>query len=186
MPKPPRIFVLHVSLHGIKTVWRRIAVPASVRLSALHRVIQGVMGWHDMHLHEFTARNGERFGVPEHDDFEPPQDESIHKLDEFLSRPRDKLRYTYDFGDSWEHVIELKLATEYSKRPMRAEFIDGAGKCPPEDCGGVPGYYEMLKAIHDPRHPEHRQFVDWLPNGTYDPDDFNPALAEVILRSIRV
>ena len=42
------------------------------------------------------------------------------------------------------------------------------------------------KAIHDPRHPEHRQFVDWLPNGTFDSDEFDPAFAELVLRSVRV
>jgi hypothetical protein len=184
MPAP--IFFLRISLRGIDSVWRGITVPATVRLSALHQVLQATMGWHDCHLHEFTARNGERFGVPEHDDFDPPEDEKLHKLEEFLDKPRDKLRYTYDFGDSWEHVIELKLVAEYPKRPTRAEFIDGAGNCPPEDCGGVPGYYEMLKAIHNPTHPEHRQFVDWLPNGTYDPDEFDPERVKLLLRSIRV
>lgn len=186
MAKPARIFILQISLRGIKDVWRRIAVPATVRLSAFHHVIQGAMGWRDCHLHEFTARNGQRFGVPEHDEFEPPQDEHEHKLEEFLGKPGDTLKYTYDFGDGWEHEIELKFVTEYAKRPMRAEMIDGAGKCPPEDCGGVPGYWEMLKAIHDPKHPQHAQFVDWLPEGTFDPTHFDPGLAQIVLRSTRV
>jgi hypothetical protein len=44
--------------------------------------------------------------------------------------------------------------------------------CPPEDCGGIWGYYDFLKAIQDPKHEEHESMLEWV-GGGFDPDEFD-------------
>ena len=182
----PLVFTLDVSLRGIRPrIWRCFAVPASIKLSRLHAVLQLAMGWTDSHLHEFTDGVGTRYGIPEHNDEEPPQDERKVRLDALIGERGDTLDYLYDFGDSWEHEIVLQSVAPAPKRPVKAEFIAGEGKCPPED-GGVPGYYEMLEALADKGHSEHERFKDWLIDGTFDPKGFDPVLTNLRLRSLRV
>jgi len=47
-------------------VWRRLLVPATIRLDRLDRVIQAAMGWTNSHLHMFIHSSG-RYGVPDLD-----------------------------------------------------------------------------------------------------------------------
>jgi hypothetical protein len=47
-------------------------------------------------------------------------------------------------------------------------LLEAAGRCPPEDVGGAPGYADYLDAIRDPAHPEHEQLRLW------GPEQFNP------------
>ena len=61
-------------------------------------------------------------------------------------------------------------------------FIGGERDCPPEDCGGIPGFYEMLEARADPTHPEHAEISEWLDE--YDPDELDIFLIEVALGRI--
>src|SRR5262249_12024171 len=46
-------------------------------------------------------------------------------------------------------------------------YIGGERNGPPEDCGGIPGFYELLEAIVDRTHPSHAHLKEWA--GDYDP-----------------
>ena len=88
-------------------------------------------------------------------------DEKATRLDGVLRRPKDWLVYDYDFGDSWEHEVRLE---EVRPRPSPTRLpmvLAGRGACPPEDVGGLPGYYHFLEAIKDPKHPEHEDMLEW-------------------------
>jgi hypothetical protein len=50
-------------------------------------------------------------------------------------------------------------------------YIGGERNGPPEDCGGIPGFYELLEAISDPTHLSHADIKEWA--GEYDPDTFD-------------
>jgi hypothetical protein len=65
-----------------------------------------------------------------------------------------------------------------------AVCLDGQRACPPEDCGGFPGYHELVEILHDPDHPEHEDRVQWL-GGHFDPEAFNLAAANRKLRRLR-
>jgi hypothetical protein len=82
-----------------------------------------------------------------------------------------KFTYLYDFGDSWNHLIEFEGESEkqQSKYPI---CLDGARACPPEDIGGVPGYENFLEAINDKSHEEHEEFLEWV-GGKFDPEKFD-------------
>lgn len=167
---------LKLSLRGVSKppVWRRLLVPADMRLSQLHRVIQTAMGWTDTHLHAFSTASGD-YGPP--DPELDHRDERKARLSDFLAQPGDRIRYTYDFGDFWEHdiVVEKALASDLGAR--LAVCLAGNGACPPEDCGGSWGYADLRDTLADPASEEHYAMLEWL--GLDSADEFDPAAFDV-------
>lgn len=169
------IYQLKVTLLGTKPpIWRRLLVPADLTLAQLHNVLQTGMGWDDEHMHEFRVGQ-HRFGHPEPADpfMRMPRVESERTalLSAVLQRAGAKMIYTYDLGDSWEHsvLLEKRLSAElHATYPI---CTDGQLACPPEDCGGIPGYYDLLDALADPSHPRHEELQDWI--GDFDPEAFS-------------
>ena len=174
---------IKISLDNVKpTVMRRIEVPVSVKLNTLHEIIQAIMPWDNYHGYEFRVREN-RWGLPmPEDDFFgfPIADARKATLAQALSEPNFKiLRYTYDFGDDWQHAIKIerRFAAELWEEYPR--LIAAKGRCPPEDIGGPWGYAEYLEAISDPHHPRHAEFVGWL--GRRDPNEIDIAAIEAAL-----
>lgn len=161
------IYQLKISLEGIvPQIWRRVLVPSDLPLSKLHIVIQAAMGWTNSHLHEFIVGrkhySDPRFELDELDFGEPTFNEAKVKLFEVAPTPKSTLRYHYDFGDGWMHkVVVEKLLTPDPAQPT-PRCLDGQRACPPEDCGGIPGYFRLLEILADPRHPEHDEMLEWL------------------------
>jgi hypothetical protein len=170
--KDDRIFQLKVTLNGSKPpIWRRVQVRADTRLGDLHAILQAVMGWDDSHLHQFIVE-GEYYGVPTDDDFDEMMDEDKFTLTQVVGGEKSKIVYEYDFGDGWMHdmVVEKILPPDRgAKLPM---CIDGQRACPPEDCGGLWGFYDLLETVRDPKHPEHDELSEWL-GDEYDPEAFD-------------
>jgi hypothetical protein len=171
--QPDDVFQLRVSLIDSEPViWRRILVDQDVLLPRLHKILQAVMGWTDSHLHQFTVA-GVRFAEP-NDEFSPgPIDYRRIALNQILPARGATCVYEYDFGDSWEHLIEVEdeLARDVVSGPLPT-CLDGARGCPPEDCGGTHGYDLLIQAIADPRHPEHDEYLAWA-GGEFDPEAFD-------------
>ena len=162
--------------------WRRLLVPASVRLHKLHRIFQASMGWEDCHLHNFDIGE-DRYGMQFDDYPEGELDEqSVTVLRAVGSQER--FSYEYDFGDSWEHEISV---TSISRMPIGLKFavcLDGGGACPPEDCGGTGGYAELLRVLNDPSDEEHDHLSAWV-GGPFDPHEFDLALVNARLQTVR-
>lgn len=91
-----------------------------------------------------------------------------------LSLLRDSFVYEYDFGDSWEHEIVVEKALPVEEGVLYPRCLAGKRACPPEDVGGVWGYGDLLMAIKDPTHPEHREMLDRV-DEDFDPAAFDPA-----------
>ena len=166
------IYQIKISLIGAKPpIWRTVLVPSNIDLETFHDVIQLAMGWTDSHLHQFIA-NKVFYGIPD-DDFElEMEDESKYKLSQLLTKEKDTLIYEYDFGDSWEHKILLEKILPYDSKTVLPVCIKGKRACPPEDCGGIWGYEELLETISDPKHPDHEDMLEWL-GGEFDPEEFD-------------
>lgn len=156
-------YQIRISLDGIApAIWRRVLVPASVTLRRLHNVIQKSMGWTNSHLHMFEI-DGRQLGRPDPEGDLYLEDDSRWRLHEFLIAPGDTLAYEYDFADSWRHTLLLEAIHETSPdAPKLVRCTAGARACPPEDCGGTPGYQEFLAAILNRFHPEHRNLRAWI------------------------
>ncbi len=170
------ILQLKIKLVGVSKppVWRRVLVPAGIRLDRFHQMIQATMGWEDYHMHVFTNGSAE-YGLP--DPELDHRDERRTLLNHLLKRPGDRIRYTYDFGDDWEHdiLVEEVLAAEPDARyPL---CLTGKGACPPEDCGGVWGYADLREVLADPAHEEHEDMLEWL--GLDNGSEFDPARFDV-------
>jgi hypothetical protein len=173
---PQEIYQLKVTLRYTKPpIWRRLLVPASLTLEVMHDVLQLAMGWYDCHLHEFHIGQ-KRFGEPDPEDglmgLPPVSNERNAFLFMVLGKARAKAIYIYDFGDGWEHVIVVEKVLPPEPGAPYPICIGGKRQCPPEDCGGIPGYYNLLEAIRNPTHKEHEEMLDWL-GGHYDPEAFS-------------
>jgi hypothetical protein len=169
-----------------RSVWRKLIVPLNTTFDALHEILQIAFGWKDYHLHEFFVYSDEkiqndlyRYHSSYHkeeympivklvcdDDNEygfeniiPARVEKGVALSEYIPKYR-KLRYIYDFGDYWDHYIDVeKVVDDYFFN--YATCIEGEGNAPPEDVGSASGYEEFLKIIADEQHPEHERMVEW-------------------------
>jgi hypothetical protein len=172
------IYHLKVVLIGTTpAIWRRLQVPGNCKLGWLHAVLQVAVGWTNSHLHHFLTSEA-RYADPRHNEGmgfgeEPDRDETKATLMEVALDEGTQLGYEYDFGDSWEHEITVeKILPPAAKTATVALCLDGARACPPEDCGGVWGYDNLLKILKNRKHPEHRTMKEWL-GRPLDPEAFD-------------
>lgn len=154
-------YQIKVSLaHSDPLIWRRLSLPGDIPLDALHWVIQAAFGWENDHQHQFEAK-GRRYADHGYRPVPSTEDERRATLAAVAPRKGDRLRYTYDFGDNWVHDIAVE-AVEPAEAEPRVVCLAAENAGPPEDCGGIPGYWNLREAIADPRHPEHDHYLDWL------------------------
>jgi hypothetical protein len=149
-----------------------LLVPADITLAKLHGVLQDAMGWTNSHLHcfEIEGRCIGMVGVEE--DHPELEDERRVRLASVLPKKGAKLVYRYDYGDDWEHVVEVDDVTGHDRRLAYPLCIGGARACPPEDCGGAGGYENLLSVLASPEHDEHDEMLTWI-GGHFDPDGFD-------------
>ena len=182
---PAPIYQLKITLRGSKPpIWRRVLVPGRFTLGELHLVIQAAMGWGNCHLHEFaigkqTYSASEYSSPPPNFNFPDnnigaflqraaflasPLDENQVTLAQLFPKEKMKFRYIYDFGDDWVHniLVEKILPPDPEQERELPRCIKGKRACPPEDIGGIWRYAYFLEAIQDPKHPDHKMFVDWI------------------------
>lgn len=149
------IYQLKIILLGSDPpIWRKLEVSQNLTLVKLHKILQVVMGWENYHLYDFYKGR-----------------ERLRKslmLFQVAPRIRSKFIYLYDMGDSWEHEIVVEKILKNQEGKPYPVCLEGQGACPPEDSGGIWGYYEMLEAVKTPSHPDHEHYLEWLG------DDFNP------------
>lgn len=156
-------------------IWRRLLVPSDMRLSDFHKVIQTSFGWTNSHLHQFIKNDTCYTRRMQDDDYwDELENVDYHNMKIFslLYSKREKMIYEYDFGDSWRHEIileEILPPNEGFKYPL---CLDGARSCPPEDCGGVWGYQNMMKILKKPKHEEYESYIIWL-DGKFNSEYFN-------------
>ncbi len=168
------VYQLKVTLKGSKPpIWRRIQVRGSTRLSALHEILQIVMGWTDSHLHQFIVGDV-YYGVPDPEwgwGVEIKNEQRV-QLEQIVSGAKDKFIYEYDFGDSWEHEIVVEKILSAETAGSYPACLTGKRACPPEDVGGIWSYDTFLEALRDPKHPEHEEYTAWI-GGEFDPEAFD-------------
>jgi hypothetical protein len=183
--KVDQILQLKVTLAEVEpVVWRRLLVPAEMTLAKLHSALQPAMGWTNSHLHCFEVA-GRRIGMVGVEEDSPElEDERRIRLASVLPGKGASLLYQYDYGDDWEHLVEVEDVTRPDRRLSYPLCIAGARACPPEDCGGPLGYQELVTALANPKHPEHDQVLTWL-GGHFDPGSFDANAVNRMLREGR-
>jgi len=170
-----------VELQEIKPkIWRRIQVSMDYNFWDLHVAIQDAMGWLDYHLHNFEIKGkGKRkavlIGIPDFDRLEglpevfPGWEIAVIGYFNALGV---EARYEYDYGDGWLHTVKLEGYMHKEKGIKYPMCIGGENACPPEDCGGVGGYYNVVETLSDPDHYDHKDMRTWV-GKDWDPKQFD-------------
>lgn len=184
--KPDSVYQLKVTLDGIRPpIWRRIQVRGSTTLYKLHKILQVVIGWEDYHLHQFIVGEVHYIIPPKEDlwDMEV-KNEKRARLSQVAPAEKARFLYEYDFGDSWHHDILVEKILYPEVELEHPVCIKGKLSGPPEDCGGIYGYGELLEAIRDPEHPDHQDMLDWV-GEEFDPERFDKEEINRLLSKIR-
>lgn len=185
------LYQLKITLKWSKPpIWRRVVVRGDMTLDRLHNVIQIAMGWTDSHLHQFIAGSGFSrtfYGRPDPefaDMGSATLNEKRYSVADLAPTAKRKFIYEYDFGDGWRHdvVAEKILPPDPAfKHPM---CLAGANACPPEDCGGIGGYYNLLEILRDPQHPEHADMKDWI-GGDLNAEEFSVKGVNLVFKRLK-
>lgn len=160
-------------------IWRRILVPVDMNLDALHHAIQSAFEWQGYHLFSFWKKQKHGRRSPsiyptneEWDFFDHSQSEAASKkrkpqrlplMSDVLS-VGEKLMYTYDFGDDWEHEI---LCEALLIKPLRIRLPycnEGGQNAALEDSGGIYAYQEMMYALQNRGDPEYEEYAQEILN----------------------
>lgn len=184
------IIQFKITLKGTQPpIWRRVLVNRKTTFLEFHSIIQIAMGWENDHLFEFQIDNY-RIGESdeEFDDFTFDDDElldaSTLTLDSKIAYVGEKFDYLYDFGDNWEHKIVVEKFLPVNNKFDYPICINGKLNCPPEDCGGVPGFYYLLDVIGNKQHPEHEEMLEWV-GEDYDPEYFDKEKINKMLKEFK-
>jgi hypothetical protein len=162
-------------------IWRAVEVPSDIRLDRLHRVIQAAMGWCDGHLHQFLVED-ESIADPETVD--DVRDERTVRLHQIAPAKGSAFLYVYDFGDDWQHEITVETVEARADAAAHVRCTGGARACPPEDCGGIPGYEDLLRVLRDPLDDEHAAMCE-LVGGRFDSEAFDLCASNRRLKQVR-
>jgi Plasmid pRiA4b ORF-3-like protein len=174
------IYQLKIQLKYLNPpIWRRVLMSSNAPVQELHFAIQIAMGWENAHLHCFIHNTKMYEPTNEEGDMidGAPYDDLV--IADFLKEEEDTVEYQYDFGDSWEHIITLeKILPDDENQPL-PHILDGEMACPPEDCGGFPGYENLVKVMKKPSSKAAKELIEWL-GEPFDANDFIPEDLQII------
>jgi hypothetical protein len=162
-------------------IWRRLLIPSNLLLPDLHLIIQVSMGWENDHLYQFIK--GKNFYSPE-DNTEDVEYEDI-KISDLLKKEKEKIVYEYDFGDSWEHDVIMEKILSDDKKLKSSVCLEGKMACPPEDCGGIWGYSDILEILKHQDHEDYENIMEWL-GGEFDPEYFDKESVNKVLKRFKI
>jgi hypothetical protein len=164
-------------------IWREVEVPTSITLKVLHDIIQIVMDWFDYHIWGF-AIGDQQFGPPMDVDWGdgPHKDAAKVRLRDVLRPRKAVIGYTYDFGDSWEVRLTVTNIRQADANQHYPRLVRGEWAAPPEDCGGIPGFYELLDTLADPKRPDHDELREHFEG--YDPNVVDIQIMNIALGRI--
>lgn len=182
-------FTLKISLKNISpSIWRKIEVPSNITLRYLSELFLMLMGWEAEHMNQF--RKGNNYYAPAYQRVNELPDmfgktrnfnQEDFIISDILQNKGNTCTWEYDFGDSWEHEIKVMAVDEYAAdEPRKVVFKGGKRACPPEDCGGVWGYEDLLvlwqkMKSHKKLSSEERDRLEW-----YQMDkDFDPEYLDI-------
>lgn len=176
------IFQVKISLEYIKPpIWRRVQID-NCTLDELHEIIQISMGWDNEHMYAFVVADEECGDLDRGGDFE--RDARSTRLSDLVKQGDTRFRYDYDFGDEWEHIIEIEKTLPAEEGICYPRCVKGERACPPEDSGGPYSYPYLLDKIQDPNHEEHYDALEWV-GDDFDPEEFDLEEVNADLRFLR-
>jgi trans-aconitate methyltransferase len=177
------IFQCKISLKGlIPPIWRKIQVWGDTRLDEFHRILQTVMGWGNYHDYRFIIA-GEDYRAATSPGSTVKAASQV-KLNQVVQGEGHKFIYVYDPADDWQHVVKVEKILSAEPDVHYPICLAGQRACPPEECGGIWEYNNLLEILQNPRHPEHRDMLDQF-GGEFDPEAFDLVRVNRALQPIR-
>ena len=161
--KPPaQTLVLGLTVAGCTPpIWRRLVVREAMWLARLHDSIQVAFDWFDYQTHTFTLGDV-RLGNPAKAvGISIEDDRDITLLDAELAK-RGAMTYDYHFGEGWRVDIRVEAVLPLVKGEVYPRCLAGERAGPPEDCGGLEAYHDMLACIQEPTTELGREWLEWL------------------------
>ncbi|MFA5264968.1 MAG: plasmid pRiA4b ORF-3 family protein [Opitutaceae bacterium] len=163
-------------------VWRRLRIKESMWLSRLHDSIQLLFDWYDYQTHAFTFGDL-RYGNPLKRDHFIINDDRDMKVSDLNLESQARFTYGYHFGEGWQVEVMVEMVLPVEKRQPYPFCMAGERAGPPEDCGGLDAFHDMLACIQEPETELGREWLDWL-GPDYDPkrcdlDVINKALKKL-------
>ena len=181
-----RILQFKITLLEIQPpVWRRFEVTDDIMFYDLHLIIQQVMGWKNEHLYQFVFDKNNFIGDPDmlEEGGDEVADDTETEVAAIMDTVESSIIYEYDFGNGWRHDVVLEKISVKKSSHHLPYCLEGANNCPPEDCGGPPGFYNLMNKLNNEKHPEHQNIREWL-GKPYDPAHFNPAVVNRKLKDM--
>lgn len=178
------VYQLKISLGGSDPlIWRSLEVLGSTPLSDLHDMFQIAMGWQNEHFYQFVI-DDRCYGDTELGFGDNRIDASMVSLGELIKRPKTLFLYEYDLNDGWEHevIVEKIYPVKDLSDLHLPQCLAGENACPPEDSGGIFGYYELLALLKDPEHPAYDELKNQY--GVLKPEYFDLKLANHRLQAV--
>lgn len=172
-------FTFKIKIDGSQKppIWRKVKVNESVTFDDFHIVIQILFGWFNAHMYQFSPSgwsstpriirifeddaNEERpISNPDSFPYGKLYDAEKILLKDYFKAEKQKITYIYDFGDTWELIVELiEISDETTLYPV---CLSGKGSDVVDDCGGIEGFYRMVDIVNNPKHPEYKSYREWL------------------------
>jgi len=179
------IFQIRIDLARYRPkIWRRLLVRSDLPLYDFHLAIQIAMGWENSHLHQFI-KDKKFYSEQLEEDWTWDDSHNVDyegmTISDLLEKEKDKIEYEYDFGDGWVHEIKLEKILPADNTMKSSVCTGGALACPPEDCGGIWGYAQMLEALKDPHHEQHDETLEWI-GEEFDPELFDLEVVNKLLK----
>jgi hypothetical protein len=161
--KPPaRALVLGLSVAGCTPhIWRRLVVREAMWLARLHDAIQVAFDWFDYQTHVFTVGE-QRLGNPAKGGGPPVEDDRDITLGQIDLARLGAMSYDYHFGEGWRVDIRVEAILPVVKGEVYPRCLAGERAGPPEDCGGLEAYHDMLACIQEPATDLGREWLEWL------------------------
>ena len=153
-------------------VWRRFQVLSQTPLDQLHDMIQVIMGWDNDEFYQFII-DDEFYSSLDIEETEQRKEASHFQLGQLIKRGKTSFMYEYDLSDGWEHEVmveKIRPIPELDARQLPL-CLEGENATPPEECGGIFGYYELLSILKDPTHSAYAEMREQY--GEIDPTSFD-------------
>lgn len=187
-------------------IWRKIIIPAGINFMQLHNIIQAAFEWMNYHLYEFTFKEipdkitNDAEAVEEAEFFQSKEGMEFRKsmgtmpfefpgfesvlfaknvlIADYFEKTK-KFTYVYDFGDWWEHTIEIVSIIDNFEGdcPVVTKFKQPS---PPDDCGGIDGYYEFLEQYNSGNEEIQKWGESQGYSGEYDIDEINENMEDAL------
>jgi hypothetical protein len=163
-------------------IWRRLLVRETMWLNRLHDAIQVLFGWYDYQTHIFVVGD-RRYGNPVNRSGVVVEDDRDVTLAELRLSGQDRLAYDYLFEEGWHVDMRVEKTMAAKKGGAYPRCLAGARAGPPEDCGGLEAYRDMLYCLKRPETDIGREWRQWV-GPDYDPEKYDLAAMNRALKRL--